>query len=264
MKALIKYLTKREKLIARLMATPRYAYTNLTFHKLRVELKKLNALFEILEYCSTEFKHRKYFKPFKTLFQQAGKVRELHITEALLKTHFDETSLIQFSQYIAMQKKNEEDAFFSLTTKSKRSKLKKQFQLIEPFALQTTKKMIRRYLEKNRNRIKKEMTQENIQMDQVHALRKQIKTYNYNRRIIEKNDLNRNITSTDHLSDLVGQWHDLQITLDYIQASKKSIAFEPEESNLLLEGTRKMSAESDQLFKDILSAVPSSEFNKGK
>ena len=246
------------------MATSRSAYTNLTFHKLRVELKKLNALFEILEYCSPEFKNRKYFKPFKTLFQQAGRVRELHITEALLKTHFDENALIQFNQYMAMQKKSDEDTFFALTTKLKRSKLKKQFQLIKPFALQTTKKMIRRYLEKNRNRIEKELTQENIQMDLVHALRKRIKTYNYNRRILEKDDLSTHITSTDHLSDLVGKWHDLQITLDYIQPSKKSVAFEPEESNLLHKGARKMTAESDRLFKDILNAVPSSEFYKGK
>ena len=264
MKALVKYINKRQKIIARLMATPRSAYTNLIFHKLRVELKKLNALFEILEYCSPEFKHRKYFKPFKTLFQQAGRVRELHITEALLNTHFDENALIQFNQYIAMQKKSDEDAFFALTTKLKRSRLKKQFQLIEPFAQQTTKKKIRRYLEKNRIRIEKILTQENIEMDHVHALRKRIKTYNYNRRLIDKNDLSKDITSTDHLSNLVGQWHDLQITLDFVQSTKKSVAFEPEESNLLLEGTNKMASESEKLYKDILNAVPESEFYKGK
>ncbi len=262
MKALSKYLSNREKVIARIMAMPRSAYTDQTFHKLRVELKKLNALFEILEYCSPEFKNRKYFKPFKTLFQQAGRVRELHITEALLKTYFAENSLIQLSQYIAKQKKSEEDAFFSLTTKLIRSKLKKQFQLIEPYAHLTTKKKIRRYLEKNKNSIEKILTEENIKLDLVHAIRKRIKTYNYNRRIIDKDVLSKNITSTDHLSDLVGKWHDLQITLDYIQASKKSVAFEPEEFNLLLEGEQKMTTECKQLFKDILKAVPASEFYK--
>lgn len=264
MKTLIKYLSKREKMILRVLATPRSRYTKLTFHNLRIELKKLNALFEILGYCSPEFKRKGYFKPFKILFKQAGKVRELQITEALLNQHVAEDSLTQFGQYITMQMQKAEDVFFSLTTKSKRAKLKKQLQKTEPFTLQAKRKKILNYLEKERKKIENLMTAENIPTELVHTLRKRIKTYNYNRRILEKSDLSKKIFSTDHLSDLLGQWHDLRITLGYIQSMKKSAVVKPEESAQLLEGERKMTVECNQLFEDILNAVPSSEFYKGR
>ena len=39
-----------------------------------VEIKKLNALFELINFCDKDFKRKKTFKPIKEIFQQAGAV----------------------------------------------------------------------------------------------------------------------------------------------------------------------------------------------
>jgi len=54
-KALVKYLEKRRSAIDSLLEMPNHKYTSGTFHKLRVEIKKLNAPFELLNFCAKEF-----------------------------------------------------------------------------------------------------------------------------------------------------------------------------------------------------------------
>ena len=88
MKAPTKYLKKREDAINFLLEKPTRAYTIDTFHKLRVEINKLNAFFELINFYSKDFKRKKTFKPFKLIFRQAGKVRELQVEEAILRKYF--------------------------------------------------------------------------------------------------------------------------------------------------------------------------------
>ena len=49
MKALIKYFKIRKVAVNFTLEKPTWAYTPDTFHKLRVEIKKLNALFELTQ-----------------------------------------------------------------------------------------------------------------------------------------------------------------------------------------------------------------------
>ena len=59
MKKILNYLLAREDAIFKLLKTPREFYTETTFHKLRVEIKKLAAFFDLLEYCSPNFNQKK-------------------------------------------------------------------------------------------------------------------------------------------------------------------------------------------------------------
>ena len=61
MKALKKYFKNRIIAINQLIETPRDAYTAETFHQLRVETKKLNALFELINFSENGFKKKKLF-----------------------------------------------------------------------------------------------------------------------------------------------------------------------------------------------------------
>lgn len=263
MKALTKSLAKRENTIALLLATPKSAYTPETFHKLRVELKKMNALFDIIEYCLPAFKREKNFKPFKEIFEQAGKVRELQITEKLLHTTFRRKTFSYSNQLLLKKQKSAIAAFFKIITPVFIAKLHKIFQSIDRFGEKTKKADVQSYLQKKRKKLKNILLQSKIQEEEVHEVRKRLKTYNYNRRIVEKKSTKTGVQSTDHLSDLVGKWHDLRITLDYINGTRKENRMQPAESKQLVAVTKKLDDESNLLFKDILKAIPHSEFVSG-
>jgi CHAD domain-containing protein len=96
MKALTTYFVTRKKTLLSLLEKSEKKYTPSTFHQLRVELKKLNALFDLIEFSSTKFRRKKVIKPFKTIFKQAGKVRDLQIEEASFKKHMQDDLLVAF------------------------------------------------------------------------------------------------------------------------------------------------------------------------
>ena len=72
MKLNAKYLKNRRDAINSLLEKPKRLYTPATFHKLRVELKKLDAFFDLIKFSSKDFKRKKTFKPFKLIFNHAG------------------------------------------------------------------------------------------------------------------------------------------------------------------------------------------------
>ena len=63
MKLKAKYLKKRRDTINSLLEKPKRLYTPTAFHKLRVELKKLNAFFDLIKFCSKDFKQKKHLSP---------------------------------------------------------------------------------------------------------------------------------------------------------------------------------------------------------
>ena len=73
MKALKKYLKKRKSAITFLLEKQQESFTPDTFHTLRLEIKKLNALFDLVNFCSKSFKQKKTFKPFKLIFSSGRK-----------------------------------------------------------------------------------------------------------------------------------------------------------------------------------------------
>ena len=59
MKALKTYFNKRKSAINLILEKSPKSYIPETFHSLRVEIKKMNALFDLLNYCSKKFKRKK-------------------------------------------------------------------------------------------------------------------------------------------------------------------------------------------------------------
>ncbi len=54
-------------------------------HDLRVEIKRLRALFDLIEACRPRFPRRKRFKPFRRLFKAAGGLREAQVESSLAR-----------------------------------------------------------------------------------------------------------------------------------------------------------------------------------
>ena len=96
MKALKKYLEKREATITALLRKDIRSYDAPTVHTHRVEIKKVNAFLHLIFYAVGDFNRKKIFKPFKAIFRQAGKLREVQVEEAMLKKYAFNSLLTEY------------------------------------------------------------------------------------------------------------------------------------------------------------------------
>jgi hypothetical protein len=90
-----------------------------------LKLKK-NALFELINFCSKDFKRKKLFKPFKLIFRLAGKVRELQVEEAMLKKYFTGNLLTDYRNSLKKLRLQEQENYFTIRNKKFAAQLKKR------------------------------------------------------------------------------------------------------------------------------------------
>src|SRR6185436_616704 len=79
------YFRERDRNIDLLLKKLRHSFAPENFHRLRVEIKKTKAFFELIGSASKKFDRDHFFRPYRTIFKEAGKVRELQLEEAVLK-----------------------------------------------------------------------------------------------------------------------------------------------------------------------------------
>jgi hypothetical protein len=83
MKALTTYFVTRKKALLSLLEKIEKKYTPSTFSQLRVELKKLNALFDLIEFSSKKFRRKKVIKLF---LNKQGKCETFRLKKPALKS----------------------------------------------------------------------------------------------------------------------------------------------------------------------------------
>lgn len=233
MRALKKYLKKRECTINCLLETQQQYYTANTFHILRVELKRLNALFNLVNWCSKGFKKKKNFEPFKRIFRQAGKVRELQIEASLLEDYFALELLPDYKEHLEKLLTRELDFFFTIKDNSLLPVLIKKYQKIAALLSATRTKKATRYVAKKRTEIKKLIAKNPLENDAIHPLRKQFKEYQYSYNSINYDPQNRPTSSKEMLPELLGEWHDYQIIINHLKEVIDSGAINSNESDQL-------------------------------
>lgn len=260
MKVLTKYFKKRENAINFLLKKPQLAYTPDTFHKLRVEIKKLNAFFELINFCSNGFKQKKTFKPFKLIFHHAGKVRELQVEEAMLRKYFLKNLLKEYRGSLKELQLKEQKVFFSIANKMFATRLNEKYCQIVPFLKKIDKNKVKSYMEKKRKLIEKLLSQYTLQKPQIHALRKSLKTFNYNRKSLDLEKKNKLLPKKDVLSELLGKWHDCRIIIRHLRKAIDTGGINLKEVSQIKKITAKFSSESQQLFNKMKVVIPSSEF----
>lgn len=256
MKALKKYLKKRESAINLVLEKQQQSYTPDTFHKLRVEIKMLSALFDLIKNCSKEFKHKKTFKPFKLIFRQAGKIRELQVEESLLEKHFSFNLLKEYKDYLKKGLTGELEKFFSITNSTFSQKLKKKYRKMNLLLTKTSKRKVKRYMAKKRTKIEKLLHQNALKNKQIHSLRKRIKEYLYNQKSLNYGKKNKLVSNKNILPELLGEWHDYQIIINHLQKAIDSGEINPNERDLLKKIKETFTFKSESLFNKINAGLP--------
>jgi CHAD domain-containing protein len=250
MKELVTYFKTRESALNLILEKAPDSYTVETFHELRVEIKKLKALFELITFCSKKFKSRKTFKPFRTIFKEAGKIRELQLEQTVLEEQPNFHLLKKYPNRLKKQEIKKIKNFFSIANKRLIKKLKGKYHKIIYLIIKIRKKKVNRYRNKTRKEIKKLIRRNTFKKIQIHNFRKRLKVYEYNEKIGNPNQQNKLIPDKNRLSAMLGEWHDYEVIIIHL---KKTISFYKTNSN------------ERKLLKSIKAAVTSKEellFNK--
>lgn len=256
MKTLKKYLYRREVAINFILEKPKAKFTIITFHKLRVEIKKLSALFDLINYCSKDFRRKKTFEPFKEIFRQAGKVRELQLEIMMLKKYLPIRSLTDYRNSLGKLRLHEQETFFSIINKQFPARLKKKYETIIPLLSKINKKEANSYLEQKKRSIQKLLSKGTLKTKNVHKIRKRLKQVNYIVKSLSIKEKNKNNSNQELLTDILEKWHDCRVTINHLNKAIDAGSLNPEDNIEIEKLKTKISSKSELLFNKIELTIP--------
>ncbi len=231
MKAFRKYLEKRKSAINFNLKKRRRSYTSSTFHILRVEIKKLNAFLDLINYCSNDFKRKKTYGPFKVIFQKAGKIREIYLEEVKLKKRFIHILPLSYINGLRKRRLKEQEAYFMLLNEKNLETLKESYKEIKSFLKDITKTKYGEYLNEKKNKVDSLLNTTIPDKTKLHELRKQLKTLNYNKKIRDSKKENKTSSKKNNLSKLLGNWLDNKVIVTNLEKSIKKPGASIKETN---------------------------------
>ncbi|MFV8336179.1 CHAD domain-containing protein [Flavobacterium sp. RSP29] len=256
MKALKTYFKKRKSATNLILEKSPKSYTPETFHSLRVDIKKINALFDLLNYCYKKFDHKKNYSSFKLIFKQTGRIRDLQIEQSLLAEQPNFHLLQAYSDHLKKLETKELKRFFAISIKSFVVKFKKKHRKIIPLLTKVGKKKVNRYMDKKRREIKKLMCTTKFKKTQIHTFRKRLKTYQYNEKILRCKSQNQSLGGKNILSDLLGEWHDYEVIINHLKKGIKSNETIPSETKELQVTKALLTSKIELLFDKINATLP--------
>lgn len=209
-------------------------------HRLRVEIKKTKALFSFIE---NTFKQKNNTKKLKSLFHQAGDLRELQINIHLL------TKVPQFGEKMLLRLKKKENTlkqgFIKNIPKHRKSLSNFLKGLSVPAELpgeEEIKKYFKEKISKANNKLG------NNDRNQMHRFRIRIKElmYIYNFLPDEiKKSVQLDKTYIDKLQRKAGNWHDTYAAIDFFSQQR----FSQNKSEYLLKLKQKEKRQFNNLLK---------------
>ena len=211
-------------------------------HHLRVDIKKINALFSLAEKVYQEKYDTSLLKP---LFHQAGEIRTLQINLQLLDTvpNLPEQLItgLRNTENIASQKIIDEGPQHLMNLKH----FREEAQLPE---LLPPKKTIIKYFKKERKKAENLLQQ--TDRANLHPYRKKIKKMLYLYEALPKkiqDKIKIDIAAINQQQQWVGDWHDTVSAIDFLYSEH----FPMQESDFLLNLKEKEKREFNTLLKNL-------------
>jgi CHAD domain-containing protein len=198
-----RYFRKRIYSVIREYSTPPSERTEETFHRLRVEIKKIKALYHLIDFVNKKFPRKKLLKPFKEVFDNAGKVRNLQVEENIIKSFSLKNHLIS-----TLHKKQSKAThkFEEIRDKNLSIQIDKSAEEAERFLKDIQLSELRRYNKKVLSKIKNLIKASFVEKD-LHKIRMKLKEFYYNLKLTNARS-NRLVKNLNRLLELIGSWHD--------------------------------------------------------
>ena len=242
------YLKKLRKRIITLLKNTAEQFEDEDYHKLRVEIKKLKALAGFIEFSHKKFSKKKALTPFKKIYKQAGKIRELQLEASFLKKNnpqFIEQYLSDLDKRIEKEKKK----FASLPRNQIKRETKKAIKEIKLFFQDTDEADSIEFINNERKQIAQLTRELPLKPANVHQLRKILKEDFYNRKRMDQPS--PKIKAEDDFLELLGSWHDCVVLNNQIGTSILKAEIDPAELAELLKINADVSLQSENLFNEI-------------
>lgn len=207
-------------------------------HKMRVRVKRLKSIFRLLEYCYPgEFRAKDYYRPYKAVFKNAGKVRESQINTGLFREYpFAAALRRSYCRHIKLMKQQWRPALDALihsfdyaTLEDNNRKIGKYLSAYdEPELIRLTGRFINSEIQ----RINKLVEQEDG-LQSIHGVRiilKNIKPLlGLLRRRRDSSFTGEQYDSLVETEKLIGSWHDRHIFSHYLKSFFDSMKGEKED-----------------------------------
>jgi CHAD domain-containing protein len=248
-----KYFKKRIELINASLEKPQRLFTPVDYHKLRVEIKKVKALFGVIEYSTKDFHSEVYFKIFKLLFKKAGRVRELQLERQAVE-NYKQPAFREYLKYLEEERDKEADNFFSLVNDELKKDLRSIYKSIIHFFDHVHKKEIENYISNRKRKIIRFISRRNNSDMQIHGIRKLLKEFFYIKKMIISKDIP--VLRIEEFQELLGQWHDNLIMTDHLQKVVDEGSVGIQEKKRLASLKKIIDDKKDHLFEKINEMKP--------
>lgn len=232
-KGLLKYYQSQYKTIKHNLPVARDRFDMEAIHKIRVAIKKIRALFCIIEAVATdEFHAKTAFSTVKPLFKAAGKVRDIQVQQSLLNTYeqIHQTRYIELRHYFDELQEVPKPALKTKLNEFDIDELEKINNTIDSLLQHLTPEeiitrltaTIYKYLLKI-HKLKKDKDNDEV----FHDVRTYLKQVLYMMTIMNKYTLVAeyapfSLTKVEATAELLGNWHDKLLLTEYIKEFKHS------------------------------------------
>ncbi|MCA4895869.1 MAG: CHAD domain-containing protein [Cytophagales bacterium] len=214
MKKLSSYANKRFKALIDSLHSYHQIDEPEVLHSLRVELKKIKSILNLLQYGLPNFRGHKHYIPFRTIFRRAGEIRQPEVIyKLLLQNQIEGITDSQIpnadqEERLLSAFKNDVPMFIATVT-AKRSKLKEYIKNL-------TEKKAGKYLTKRRRQVKRLLFPV-FEPDALHKTRKIIKEIIF----LDWVDKDKpSVTFLKKIENRIGQWHDKQVLLKILNSTQ--------------------------------------------
>lgn len=202
-----KHLKSRVKFIAHMLRSDSEEFSPEDIHVLRVELKRILSVAELLKSVSGKHGFGKLLAPFRRIFRAAGKVRSAQLEISFIRQFQLNRIDAAFIKAIERRIKKRERNFRAKLKKGVDRELKESGKKLMRRIRTVKEKEVDQVLRSFHKSLIKLLKTSELSDDELHELRKEIKTRNYLFSAVYGAGLAD--AHLDRIQKELGEWHDL-------------------------------------------------------
>lgn len=216
-------------------------------HDLRVDIKKLRALYDLVKVIAPTFNAEKHRRPLRKLFKKAGQLRDIDIQQALVLRAMKSCDLSEFYNRLKGQELLLRPGLVEACDDFDSSALQSAVTAMEAALAKHTTRVIagriERDIERVLGRIKILTAKKNQTRHSLHEIRKLVKRARYTLDVWKpafksKQSVKRITTHLKSVADTLGEWHDTEVLIEsmssYLEHDAPEILFDKSAYNRFL------------------------------
>ncbi len=221
------YFNQRNQLIIKKIGKTNPRKLEEALHQLRVEIKKVEFLFNYLCFFNQHIKTLDLYKPYRVVFKTTGSIRELQLLQKMLLHYFGEVNLVEQRQQLFEREIKLRNRLVTHLKKNRR-RLKQAGKLLQKLFEKLPVYYQSLYFNWLADNVKQHFKV--IKKNDIHESRKLLKAVVYSSQIFPDASLLSDlfdIKQCNRLQDLIGKWHDKIVLKEWTiihMAHKKYLA----------------------------------------